>query len=282
MTTMFTPDHAPEAPVTVVPGSLQPGVLILCDHASNAMPAHYGNLGMGADQLQRHIAYDIGAAAATRAMAQALDCPALLTNFSRLLIDPNRGRDDPTLVMRLSDGAIVPGNRDVDAAEIARRVRVFYDPYDRAISAELAAFKAAGIVPVVVSMHSFTPQWKGKPRPWHVGILWDCDPRLPVPFLHALAREPDLVVGDNEPYDGALKGDTIDRHCTRDGLASLLIEVRQDLMANDADAARWGEKLAALLRPLLDDPVLRVPNAYVSRAAGRVHVAPTPYTEIKP
>lgn len=280
MTTIVTPADQPDMPVTVIAGAPSPGVLILCDHASNAMPALYGNLGLPDDQLQRHIAYDIGAAAAATAMARALDCPALLTNFSRLLIDPNRGRDDPTLVMRLSDGAIVPGNHHADAAEVARRVRVFYDPYDRAIAAKLAAFDTAGIVPVIVSMHSFTPAWKGRPRPWHVSVLWDCDPRLPVPFLAALNRCADIVVGDNEPYDGALKGDTMDRHATRNGLANLLIEVRQDLMGTEADAARWGERLAGLLKPLLADPALRVKTHYISRAAGRVHQAPVPYTHL--
>lgn len=279
MTAILTPADQPEMPVTAIDGALASGVLILCDHASNAMPDFYGQLGMAPEQLERHIAYDIGAATVTRAMAAALGCPALMTNFSRLIIDPNRGRDDPTLVMRLSDGAIVPGNHHADAAEIAQRIRVFYDPYDRAIAARLAAFAAAGVVPVIVSMHSFTPAWKGVPRPWHVSVLWDCDPRLPVPFLAALNRENDLVVGDNEPYDGALKGDTMDRHATRNGLANLLIEVRQDLIAAEADAARWGARLAALLKPMLADPALREKKSYISRAAGRVHVPPAPYTD---
>ncbi|MGL4325262.1 MAG: N-formylglutamate amidohydrolase [Beijerinckiaceae bacterium] len=282
MHTVFTPDDHPAVPAVTIAGALESGVLLLCDHAANAMPAHYGTLGLDPAQLQRHIAYDIGAAAATRAMAQALNAPAVLTQFSRLLIDPNRGRDDPTLVMRLSDGAIIPGNRDVDAAEVARRLRVFYDPYEQAIRAQLAAFDAAGIVPVIVAMHSFTPAWKGEPRPWHVTILWDSDPRLPVPFLKALHAEPDLIVGDNEPYDGALKGDTMDQHATRNGLAHALIEVRQDLIATHSDAIRWGERLASVLMPLVADPSLHVKRTYVSRAAGRIHRAPTPYLEVQP
>ncbi|MET0606510.1 MAG: N-formylglutamate amidohydrolase [Beijerinckiaceae bacterium] len=272
---MLQPAPADAPPVEIVDGDLKSGVLILCDHASNAMPAEYGDLGMPAAELERHIAYDIGAAALTRAMAQALGAPAILTRFSRLLIDPNRGRDDPTLVMRLSDGAIVPGNAHLDDAEIELRIRRFYDPYDRAISSALARFAAAGVVPAIVSNHSFTPVMKNVPRPWHVGILWDADPRLPLPALDALRREPDLVIGDNEPYDGALAGDTIDRHASQRGLASLLTEVRQDLIATEADAAAWGDRLARILTPALSNPDAHVARLYESRVASR-HRRPSP------
>lgn len=267
----------------MIDGDIRSGVLVLCDHASNAMPAEYGDLGMPPSELERHIAYDIGAAAMTRAMARALNAPALLTSFSRLLIDPNRGRDDPTLVMRLSDGAIVPGNAEIDDAEINLRIRRFYDPYDRAIAAALDRFAEAGVTPAIISNHSFTPVWKGAPRPWHVGILWDADPRLAVPCLEALRREGDLVVGDNEPYDGALAGDTIDRHATAKGLANLLTEVRQDLIATDADAARWGVRLAGVLRPLIAAPDVRRPAFYQSRVASRSRrAASNPIQQLEP
>mgnify|MGYP001035422409 CR=1 FL=1 len=269
LSVMLQSFSASEAPVEAIEGDLSSGALILCDHASNAMPPEYGDLGMPASELQRHIAYDIGAAAMTRAMARELGAPALLTSFSRLLIDPNRGRDDPTLVMRLSDGAIVPGNARADADETQRRLRRFYEPYDRAITAALARFEAAGIIPAIIANHSFTPVWKGVPRPWHVGVLWDADPRLAVPCIEALRREPDLVVGDNEPYDGALAGDTIDRHATKDGLANLLIEVRQDLIGDEAGADRWGARLARILRPLLARPDVGVKTHYRSRVAAR-------------
>jgi predicted N-formylglutamate amidohydrolase len=190
----------------------------------------------------------------------------VLSRFSRLLIDPNRGDDDPTLVMRLSDGAIVPGNARVDDAEVRRRQERFALPYHRAVAATLDAMAAAGPIPAVVSIHSYTPVMKGAPRPWHVGVLWDNDPRLPLPLLAALRREPDLVVGDNEPYDGALAGDSLSRHATARGLAHALIEVRQDLIADDADAMRWGERLAALLEPLLERPDMHVIRHFGSRA----------------
>jgi len=252
-----TPDDAPEHPVTEIAGDPASGVIIVCDHASNEIPPEYRALGMSEDQLIRHIAYDIGAAAMARRLADMLGAPALLTNFSRLLIDPNRGEDDPTLVMRLSDGAVVPGNARVDKAEIERRIKRFYRPYDRAIQAKITEAMATGIRPVILSIHSFTPNWRGYPRPWHAGILWAKDHRLSKALIAALAADDGLVVGDNEPYHGALKGDVIDRHALANGFSNTLIEIRQDLIAEPADAAAWGERLAKVLKPILEDPIHR-------------------------
>lgn len=233
--------------VEIISGDPASGALLLCDHATNAIPPELDSLGLPPDQLERHIAYDIGAAEMTRAMARALGAPAVLTNFSRLLIDPNRGLDDPTLVMRLSDGAIVPGNRHIDATGIAERVARYYKPYDAAIDHAVAAALAAGHPPAIVSLHSFTPSWKGALRPWHAGVLWDHEGRLAKPLIAALHAESDLVVGDNEPYHGGLPGDTIDRHATRRGLPDALIEIRQDLIATDETARDWGLRLARIL-----------------------------------
>ncbi|MCO4052523.1 MAG: N-formylglutamate amidohydrolase [Bosea sp.] len=239
--------------VELVPGPDGAAALILCDHASNAMPPEFGDLGLPAAQLQRHIAYDIGAAWVTRRLAARLDCPAILSTFSRLLIDPNRGLDDPTLVMRLSDGAIVPGNARLDEAGIAARVARFYQPYDKAVGDAVSQRIALGRPPAIVSVHSFTPLWKGRPRPWHVGVLWDRDDRIVAPLFRALRAEADLVIGDNEPYAGWLSGDTIHRHATRHGLPSALIELRQDLIDTEAKASAWADRLAAMLAPILDD-----------------------------
>jgi predicted N-formylglutamate amidohydrolase len=247
-------------PVEIIAGPLESGALILCDHASNAVPPDLGDLGLPAIEFRRHIAYDIGAAAVTRALARRLAAPAILTQFSRLVIDPNRGRDDPTLVMRLSDGAVVPGNAKVDAAEIARRLERFYEPYEAAVTAASDAAMRAGHPPVIVAIHSFTPIWRGWPRPWHVGILWDADDRFAKPLLDGLRAEEGLVVGDNEPYDGALAGDTVDRHATARGLANALVEIRQDLIADDEGAAAWAGRFARLLAPLLRRPELRWPR----------------------
>jgi predicted N-formylglutamate amidohydrolase len=249
----------------IVAGDIRSGVVIVADHASNAIPAEFANLGLPPMQLARHIAYDIGVEQLTLAMAARLGAPAVLSRFSRLLIDPNRGDDDPTLVMRLSDGAIVPGNARIDAAAIEMRKQRFSLPYHAAVASTLDQMFTAGVTPAVVSIHSYTPEMKGIPRPWHVGILWDSDPRLPVAMLNVLRQDPALHVGDNEPYDGALDGDTMARHCINRGLAHILIEVRQDLIANPADARRWGERLADDLRPLLQRPDMHVLRHFGSR-----------------
>ena len=268
-------EAAPDAPVRVIEGRPDAGVLLLCDHASNAVPPAYGRLGLPETQFERHIAYDIGAAWATEAMAAELDAPALMTTYSRLLIDPNRGAEDPTLVMQLSDGAIVPGNARIDRAGIEDRLRRFWQPYHDRIAAEFVAMTQGEVVPAIVSMHSFTPFWKAVARPWHVGLLWDNDPRLSQPLLKALCEEPDLqpwseTVGDNEPYDGALPGDTIDMHATRNGLANVLIEIRQDLIASEPQARAWGRRLARLLRPILARPEIRRVEYFPARqGAGR-------------
>jgi predicted N-formylglutamate amidohydrolase len=234
-----------------IAGTADAGIVILCDHASNAIPAEYGQLGMAPFQLGRHIAYDIGAAGVTRGLAAALGVPAVLSTFSRLLIDPNRGRDDPTMVMRLSDRAIVPGNALIGEDEIARRVDRYYDPYHAAITTQIDACIAAGKAPVLFSIHSFTPVWHDVPRRWQVGVLWDRDPRFAVPLIEALETEGDLEVGDNEPYRGSLKGDCLHRHGTGRGLAHALIEIRQDLIADDDGVASWVERLARLVPPLM-------------------------------
>lgn len=236
----------------VLGGSPRRGLVILCDHASNALPESYGTLGLPPAELERHIAWDIGAAALTRRLSAALDVPAVMTRVSRLLIDVNRGEDDPTLIMRLSDGAIIPGNRHLDDAERATRIARWYRPYDDAIDRTVAKVAAAGRPPVLLGMHSFTETWKGVLRPWHVGVLWERDPRIAMPLLAALRREPGLVVGDNEPYPGQYEGDTLWRHATRPGLPFCSLEIRQDLIAGEAGQAAWGRRLARILTVVLD------------------------------
>ncbi|MGZ5824042.1 MAG: N-formylglutamate amidohydrolase, partial [Hyphomicrobium sp.] len=214
----------------IIPGRSDAGLILICDHAVNALPGAYGTLGLERRELERHIAYDIGALGVTKGIAQALGVPAISTRFSRLLIDPNRGLDDPTLIMRISDGAVVPGNRHLDEVERERRVRAYYEPYHLAIDTMIETCTAAGVPPVLLSIHSFTDNWKGVPRPWDAAILWDRDHRFAVPMLEALRAERGVVVGENEPYDGKLAGDCMWQHGTRRGLAHTIIEVRQDLI----------------------------------------------------
>jgi predicted N-formylglutamate amidohydrolase len=244
------PIEGAEAPFTIIDGDVTGGLILVCDHAGNRLPAGYGDLGLAATEFERHIAYDPGAAAVTRALAARLGAPAVVSSFSRLLIDPNRGEDDPTLIMRLSDGAIVPGNHRIGEDERARRIAAYYAPYHDAVAAMIGQAPAAGTVPAIVSIHSFTPVWRGEKRRWQVGILWDADPRLAAPLVEMLAEDGLLVVGDNEPYSGALAGDTLYRHGTRRGLAHALIELRQDLIADPDGVATWADRLAAILAKL--------------------------------
>lgn len=240
-------------PFELIEGSIEPGLIIVCDHASNYIPPAFEGLGLPPEQLERHIAYDIGVADLTRRLAELLDVPAILSHFSRLLIDPNRGLDDPTLVMRVSDGAVVPGNARIDAVGIEERVERYYRPYDAAVRALIDRSLAQSVVPALLSIHSFTPMWRGFARPWHAGVLWDSDGRFAQPLLEALRLEKGLVVGDNEPYTGELEGDMMNRHGTRRGLAHALLEVRQDLIAHDAGIEEWAQRLAGILPELVRD-----------------------------
>jgi predicted N-formylglutamate amidohydrolase len=242
----------------VVPGRADGGLVLLCDHAGNAFPPGYGTLGLPEAQLKRHIAYDIGAAAVTREVAAALGVPAVLTRFSRLLIDPNRGADDPTMIMRLSDGAVISGNRHLDAAERARRVERYYRPYHDAIDAVLDRCIATGVPPAIISIHSFTESWKGVPRPWHVGILWDRDARLAQPMLDHFNADGGLIVGDNEPYKGSLDGDCLWQHATARGLANALIEIRQDLIRDEQGQQAWADRVVALVHAIKGRPELHL------------------------
>ena len=235
-------------------GADRPGPwLIACDHATNHVPpsVNGGDLGLSPEEMGRHIAWDIGAAGVTRRLAELLGAPAILSRFSRLVIDPNRGEDDPTLIMKVYDGTIVPGNRGVDGTERERRLDAFYRPYHAAY-AELAARRRDTIV---VAIHSFTPRLFGRsPRPWHVGILYDPrDERLSRAFLDRLHAEPDLVVGENEPYAGHLEGDAIDRHGLIPGRPNTLVELRHDLIQTEAQQTGWAERLAPLLEAARKD-----------------------------
>lgn len=224
--------------------------LITCDHATNFVPACVGggSLGIADEDMNRHIAYDVGAAGVTHHLSSLLDAPAILSNFSRLVIDPNRGEDDPTLLMRLYDGTIIPANRHADHTERERRIKAFHRPYHQAVG-QLADRQENT---VIVAMHSYTPQLNGyEMRPWHIAILHDRDSRLATPLIDRLRREPDLCVGENEPYGGHLDGDSIDRHAVAQGRVNVLIEIRNDLIETEEQQREWAERLAPVLTETL-------------------------------
>jgi predicted N-formylglutamate amidohydrolase len=237
-----------------IEGETRPGRwLVTCDHASNHVPDWVGggDLGIPAEDMARHIAWDVGAAGVARELGRLLDSPVLLSDFSRLVIDPNRGEDDPTLVMKLYDGTIIPANRHADAAEVERRLDRLYRPYHSAY-ARLAALRPDR---VILAIHSFTPCLRGRaPRPWHVGVLHShLDARLSTTLIARLRQEPDLCIGDNEPYSGHLPGDAIDRHALRHGRHNTLVELRNDLIRTPAEQAHWAARLAPILTAALGD-----------------------------
>ncbi len=232
-------------------------ILFVCDHAGRAIPASLDRLGLDETALARHIAWDIGIAELTRELALRLGAPAVLSTYSRLVIDCNRRLDDPTSIPAVSDRVPVPANQGLTPAARSTRAEACFFPYHRAIDRLLDGLARRGRAPVLISMHSFTPVFQGFERPWHVGVLWDKDLRLPAPILAALAQEPDLVVGDNEPYTGRNRhGFSIPSHAESRGLAHALLEVRQNLIDTRHGVAEWADLLERVLRRVLDQPSL--------------------------
>ena len=254
------------SPFEIVEGDRSLGVVLVADHAGRALPDEYGDLGLPAAEFERHIAYDIGVEALTRALAAALGVPAVMACFSRLLIDANRGEDDPTLIRQLYDGTVIPANYPLGAEERERRLARYWRPYHDALGAMVASVAAeSGAAPFLFSLHSFTPAMQGRARPWHAGVLWDRDDRAVRPLIEMLSADPALVVGDNEPYDGALRGDTLFRHAIVNGYAHALIEVRQDLIATPEGVEAWARRLAPIVEAINAMPDMHVVRQYGSR-----------------
>lgn len=227
----------------MIDGADRPGPwLVTCDHASNRVPewVNGGDLGIEAADMSRHIAWDVGAWGLAQALGRLLDSPVVGAGFSRLVIDPNRGEDDPTLVMQLYDGTIIPANRHISPKGIEERLDRLYRPYHAAYGQMVKPARA------VLAIHSFTPCLRGRaPRPWHVGVLHSPrDPRLSLALIDELSAEKDLCVGDNAPYSGHLPGDAIDRHCLDRGRHNALVEMRNDLIMDQASQDAWAIRLA--------------------------------------
>lgn len=216
-------------------------LILLADHASRYIPDHYNDLGIAdSSLLYRHVAWDIGIRDVTSRLADRLNASAVYSEFSRLLIDANRYPDHAASMPAVSDGVEVPANHNISAEERQRRIDKYFTPYHQRIEALIDAKIAAGLAPVLVAMHSFTPVMNSFERPWHVGVLWDRDDRLAAPLLEYLKRNPSLVVGDNEPYSAREPlGYSMNEYGTRRGLPHATLEIRQDLIDTHHGAESW-------------------------------------------
>lgn len=225
--------------------------LVTCDHATNRVPdwVNGGELGIANPDMARHIAYDVGAAGLAEKLADRLDAPAIFSDFSRLVIDPNRGEGDPTLLMRLYDGTVIPANKHADDAERERRLASLHRPYHNA----MAALAARHPQRCICAVHSFTPQLRGRPpRPWQIGILYSHKDARLGPAMVQACRDEGWITGENQPYSGHLDGDSIDRHALMHGRPNILIELRNDLIATPTGQAEWAARLAPVVDCLLD------------------------------
>ncbi|UCH74009.1 MAG: N-formylglutamate amidohydrolase [Rhodospirillales bacterium] len=229
--------------------------VLLCDHASNRIPAALDQLGLDEAARSRHIAWDIGAAEVTRHLASQLDAPALFSGYSRLVVDCNRSLDDPTAMRQISDGTIVPGNRGLDANARTARAEACYWPYHMAVTETIERIATRGIVPAIISIHTCTPVIKGFERPWHIGVLSNADRRMADLLIAELLHDSALCIGDNEPYSGLdPHGYSIETHALPAGRPNVLLEIRQDLVDTQHGAQHWAVLVGAALHSVMAEP----------------------------
>jgi predicted N-formylglutamate amidohydrolase len=222
--------------------------VILCDHASNRVPETFQSFGFAEDALRTHIAWDPGALEVARLLSVKLDAPLFWPDASRLIIDCNRAADASSLIVAESEGRPVPANRGLSEAERSRRLSNIHVPYHAAIDTFLAHRMADGRPTALIAIHSFTPVYFGKVRPWQVGVLFDDDRRLADPLISGLKADPALTVGINQPYspaDGVYY--TLRRHAQPQDLPSAMIEIRNDEISDEASQRSWAERLADIL-----------------------------------
>ncbi len=221
-------------------------LLLLCDHASKVVPKALGDLGIPASELARHIGWDIGGLDAAIELSLALDAPLVASGYSRLVIDCNRWPGGEGSTPEVSDNTPVPANVALTKEQVDARAEACFWPYHREVARQLDRMTAGGRHICLLVMHSFTPVMAGFVRPWHVGVLWNDDPRLPHPLLDELRRDPSLVVGDNEPYSARDPYEyTLAAHAKPRAIPYCSLEVRQDLIDTPAEARAWGRRLAA-------------------------------------
>jgi predicted N-formylglutamate amidohydrolase len=226
-------------------------LMIVCDHASNWVPPTLQSLGLPPHELERHIAWDPGALAVAQNLARLVDAPLVHATVSRLVLDVNRDPGHAGSIVPVSEDTPIPGNVDLPPQERARRVRDIYEPYHRCLEQTIDTLAARDPDLQLVSVHSFTPIYRGHRRPWHAGVLSNRDRRMAQPLLELLRAEPDLSVGDNEPYaptDGVYH--TLDRHCAARGLRSVLLELRADVISDAGSQQRWAQKLGQALQAI--------------------------------
>lgn len=262
-----------EKPFTLVNPKATAPILIVCDHASNAMPKSVKSLGLTAAQRRMHIAWDPGTAHIGRYLAKKLKSRLLLANFSRLVVDLNRGHDHAECMRATSDHVKVPGNSKLAAAAKNARLDALYWPYHAEIDRHLDALESGKQAPLLISLHSFTPSMDGFDRPWHIGVMWNKQEKLARRLIRQLKQDnPALVIGENEPYTlkGAIGGrDTISRHGEGRGLPYIIVEFRQDLVGGSKyEAEGWAELFLRSLKAITGDPaVYRREKAPAKKAA---------------
>lgn len=228
-------------------------VLILCDHAGNAVPSCLDNLGLSGEDLKKHSAIDIGARGVAIELARILDAPCVLANYSRLVVDLNRYLDHPTAFVPDCEGHEIPGNLDISNAERRARITEIYEVYHKEIERQLQKFEEADVIPAIISIHSFTKSFYKQIRPWEIGVLWVHDERLPRPAMEHL-RGQGFVVGDNEPYDARmLWGTTVNVHGDVHGFPNVLFEIRNDLVSTGEGEIKMAHALADSMQDMLQD-----------------------------
>ena len=229
-------------------------LLLLCDHASKAVPQALGDLGISESELSRHIGWDIGGLDAALELAKVLDAPLVASGYSRLVIDCNRWPGGEGSTPEISDGTVIPANEDLSKEQVGARAEACFWPYHREVDRLLDAMTENGRQVCLLVVHSFTPVMKGFVRPWHVGVLWNDDPRLPDPLLAELRRDPSLVVGDNEPYSARASYEyTLTAHARPRALPHCSLEIRQDLMGTPDEARAWGRRLAPAISTAVEE-----------------------------
>ena len=247
MTLHSPPPHRPAVEIFNESGSSP--IVLLCEHATNFIPPEYAGLGVSCDALERHIAWDIGAAAVTRRLADLIDAPAFLGQYSRLLIDLNRPLTSPTSIVTRSENTDIPGNASLDPAERARRATLYFEPFHLAVEQLLEERRSAGRPTLIVAVHSFTPTFHGDARPWQAGIIYDKGVAFAEATLDRLRmHDTALNVGANVPY--AVAPDDYYGLLVYGDYAhnpALLVEIRQDLLAQPEQQDEWAHRLAVAL-----------------------------------